>query len=174
VRRRRHSEEETVLPTSVRSTDAVAPDLEHLRAELASIDETITGNPHSTLERAELLAARKRIYETMTPGSRRGGAPGRAGGGKSPRREADGSPVRSHAADVASRTGLSERSIRQLVQIAEGIPAPLRELIRGTPLAGRQRLLVEVARARRDPEEQRRRVAAALTQAPCLPRGEPR
>lgn len=168
------SEEKTVLPTIALPMDAVAPDWERLRAELASLDEAIAQHPHTTLERAELLAARKRIYETMTPGSRRGGAPGRAGGGKAPRRQADGSPVLSHAADVSSRTGLSERSIRQLVQIAEGIPAPLRELIRGTPLAARQRLLVEVARARRDPEEQQRRVTVALNQVPTLPRGEPR
>ena len=60
--------------------------------------------------------------------------------------------------------GLSERSVRQLVQIAEGIPAPLRDVIRGTPLARRQRLLLEVARARRDPEAQQRRVAAALSE----------
>jgi hypothetical protein len=158
-----------VLPTSVLSPDAVASEPERLRAELATIDATIAGPRQSTLDRAELLAVRKRIYETMTPRSRRGGAPGRAGGGKSPRRESDGSPVRSHAADVSSRTGLSERSIRQLVQIAEGIPAPLRDLIRGTPLERRQRLLLEVARARRDPEEQRRRLAAALRSAPPSP-----
>lgn len=161
-----------MLSTSALSTDAVASHAERLRAELATLDDCITQPSHTTLERAELLAARKRVYETMTPRSRRGGAPGRAGGGKSPRREEDGPPVLSHAADVASRTGLSERSIRQLIQIAEGIPAPLRELIRDTPLAGRQRLLVQVARARRDPEEQRRRVTAALSQPSPLPRGE--
>jgi hypothetical protein len=163
-----------VLSTSVLPTDALASEPERLRAELATIDERITQHPQTTLERAELLAARKRVYETMTPRSRRGGAPGRAGGGKSPRRVEDGPRVLSHAADVSSRTGLSERSIRQLVQIAEGIPASLRELIRDTPLARRQRLLVQVARARRDPEEQRRRVAAALSQPPTVPRGEPR
>ena len=75
-------------------------------------------------------------------------------------------PVCSHAADAAARTGLSERSVRQLVQIAEGIPQALRDLIRDTPVARRQRLLLGVARAHRDPEEQHRRVGAALTPPP--------
>jgi ParB family transcriptional regulator, chromosome partitioning protein len=153
-----------VLSTIAPEPAAATAELDRLRTELAVIDGTMVRHRHrpSTLERAELLAARKRIYETMHPSSRRGGAPGRAGGGKSPRSEDDGAPVRSHAADASSCTGLSERSVRQLVQIAEGIPAPLRDLIRDTPLARHQRLLLEVARARRDPVEQRRRITAAL------------
>lgn len=135
---------------------------EMLRTELAALDESIGDRRPSALLRAELLAARKRVYEALHPSSRHGGAPGRAGGGKAPRSMRTAPPVRSHAADAALRTGLSERSIRQLIQIAEGIPASLRDLIRDTPLARRQRLLLEVARARRDPEEQRRRLRAAL------------
>lgn len=137
------------------------PDL--LTAELAAIDEGIVETRLTTLRRAELLAARKRVYEVLNPSSRHGGAPGRAGGGKIPRSAAVCGPIRSHAADAATRTGLSERSVRQLVQIAENIPEPLRDLIRDTPLARRQRLLLAVARACHDPEEQRRRVGVALT-----------
>lgn len=137
-------------------TASVEPD--RLRAEIAAIDEDIADARPTTLRRAELLAARKRAYETLHPGSRHGGAPGRAGGGKAPRPL----PLRSHAADAATLTGLSERSVRQLVQIAEDIPEELRDLIRDTPLARRQRLLVEVARAHRDPEEQLRRLGAVL------------
>lgn len=140
-------------------------ELEQLRAELTALDEVIVAARPTTLGRAELLAARKRVYELLHPSSRHGGAPGRAGGGKAPRCQAGRSPIRSHAADAATRTGLSERSVRQLVQIAEDIPAPLRDLIRETPLAWRQRLLLDVARAHRNPEEQRRRVGAALTTA---------
>lgn len=142
--------------------EAVFAEHDMLRTELATLDRGIGDPRPSALLRAELLAARKRVYETLHPSSRHGGAPGRAGGGKAPRCERTSPPVRSHAADAALRTGLSERSIRQLVQIAEGIPASLRDLIRDTPLARRQRLLLEVARARLDPEEQRRRVGAAL------------
>lgn len=142
--------------------EAVFAEHDMLRTELAALDRGIGDPRPSALLRAELLAARKRVYETLHPSSRHGGAPGRAGGGKAPRCERTSPPVRSHAADAALRTGLSERSIRQLVQIAEGIPASLRDLIRDTPLARRQRLLLEVARARLDPEEQRRRVGAAL------------
>jgi hypothetical protein len=130
--------------------------------ELAILDERLVDPEATTLGRAELLAARKHLYETLHPSSRHGGAPGRAGGGKRPRCAGTSPPVRSHAADAASRTGLSERSIRQLVQIAENIPEPLRDLIRETPLASHQRALVHVARARRDAEEQRRRIGAAL------------
>ena len=132
--------------------------------DLTLIDDGLVDPDSNTLRRAELLAARKRVYETVHPSSRHGGAPGRAGGGKRPRREGASGAVRSHAADAATRTGLSERSIRQLVQIAQGIPEPLRELIRDTPLASRQRALLDVARARHDPEEQRRRVGAALAE----------
>ncbi|HEY0411300.1 MAG TPA: hypothetical protein VGE42_13650, partial [Candidatus Dormibacteraeota bacterium] len=120
---------------------------ERLRAELTAIDGTIVAIEPSTLRRAELLAARKRVYETLHPGSRHGGAPGRAGGGKARRSEEGQPPIRSHAADAAIRTGLSERTVRQLVQIAEDIPAPLCDLIRDTPLALRQRQLLEIARA---------------------------
>jgi ParB family chromosome partitioning protein len=141
-------------------------ELDRLRGELAAIDGDIVDPRPNTLRRAELLAERKRLYETLHPSSRHGGAPGRAGGGKAPRRQGEFAPVRSHAADAATRTGLSERSVRQLVQIAEDIPQPLRDLIRDTPVARRQRLLLELARARHDPEEQRRRVGAALTTPP--------
>src|ERR1700752_2347960 len=99
-------------------------------AELSVIDERLVDAEPNTLRRAELLAARKRLYETLHPSSRPGGAPGRGGGGKRPRAERSPPPVRSHAADAAARTGMSERSVRQLVQIAEDIPAPLRDLLR--------------------------------------------
>ena len=70
-----------MLPTSVLPPDAVPSEPARLRAELATIDGAMARHRQSTLELAELLATRKRIYETMTPRSRRGGAPGRAGGG---------------------------------------------------------------------------------------------
>ena len=130
--------------------------------ELHVIDERLVDGEPNTLRRAEMLAARKRLYEALHPSSRHGGAPGRAGGGKRSRAERSSPPVRSHAADAAARTGMSERSVRQLVQIAEDIPAPLRDLIRDTPLAGCQRVLLHVARACHNPEEQRRRVGVAL------------
>ena len=154
----------TVHPQGWFDMESRLAELERLAAELAAIDERIIDPRPTALGRAELLAARKRVYETLHPSSRHGGAPGRAGGGKALRRtEAGLPPVRSHAADAACHTGLSERSVRQLVQIAEDIPAPLRDLIRDTPLARRQRLLLEVARTHRDPAEQRRRLDAALT-----------
>ena len=130
--------------------------------EIEVIDERLVDAEPNTLRRAEMLAARKRLYETLHPSSRHGGAPGRAGGGKRPRAERSSPAVRSHAADAAARTGLSERSVRQLVQIANDIPGPLRDLIRDTPLAGCQRLLLHVARACHNPEEQRRRAGMAL------------
>ena len=152
----------TARPHRRAHREAQAVEHHMLRTELAALDESIRDRRPSALLRAELLAARKRVYETLHPSSRHGGAPGRAGGGKAPRSQRSSPPVRSHAADAALRTGLSERSIRQLIQIAEGIPASLRDLIRDTPLARRQRVLLQVARARRDPDEQHRRVRAAL------------
>jgi hypothetical protein len=157
----------TARPYRRAHREAQAVEHHMLRTELAALDESIRDRRPSALLRAELLAARKRVYETLHPSSRHGGAPGRAGGGKAPRSQRSSPPVRSHAADAALRTGLSERSIRQLVQIAEGIPASLRDLIRDTPLARRQRVLLQVARARLDPDEQHRRVRAALG-APSL------
>jgi hypothetical protein len=73
------------------------------------------------------------------------------------------------AAELAAiDDGINDRALRTLeqaellVQIAEDIPGPLRDLIRDTPLASHQRLLLEVARAHRDPEERRRRADAAI------------
>ncbi len=148
----------TLRPHGLLVMESRPEKLERLEAELAAIDRDIV-DQISALRRAELLAARKRVYEELHPGSRHGGAPGRAGGGKALRSDAG---PRSHAADAATRTGLSERSVRQLVQIADDIPAPLRDLIHSSPLASRQRWLLGVARLWRDPDEQRRRVSSAL------------
>lgn len=151
-----------VCPHRGLDVETTEDEVQRLRAELVVIDEQILDPRPSMLRRAELLAARKRVYEALHPSSRHGGAPGRAGGGKVARSDAGLMSVRSHAADAAARTGLSARTVRQLVQIAEDIPSWLLDEIRGTHLASHQRQLLEVARACRDPEEQRRRVDAFL------------
>jgi hypothetical protein len=139
---------------------AVVVPLDGLRAELAELDENLIRHDLSALERGEALARRKALYEALHPETRpvseRGG-PGRGRSG--PKTNADSAsvfsretveevenPTPSFTADVAARTGQSRRTVQTEVQIAERIPAGLRDSIRGTPLAHRKDDLLKLAR----------------------------
>lgn len=126
-----------------------------LDAELAEIDENLIRNDLTALERAEHLAARKAIYEQRHPETRQGGLPGASGGGK----QAKTADIATFAEDAAAKSGLSARTVRQDVQIAQAIPEPIRDAIRDTPIADNQQELLKLARL---PEEEQEAVAEAI------------
>lgn len=86
--------------------------LGELDAELAQIDENLIRNELTALERGEHLARRKAIYEALHPQTKQGVA------GAVKRWGDDATETVSFASDAATKTGLTERSIRGDVQLA--------------------------------------------------------
>jgi hypothetical protein len=61
--------------------------LDDIEAELAEIDENLIRNELTVLQRGEQLVRRKELYLARYPQTKRGGAPGKAGGGKKAKTE---------------------------------------------------------------------------------------
>jgi ParB family transcriptional regulator, chromosome partitioning protein len=78
-------------------------------AELAEIDENLIRAELSPAERAFHIKKRKELYENVHPETRKGGAPGRAGGGK----KAKTAKLATFARDTATKTGVSRRSVER-------------------------------------------------------------
>ncbi len=116
-------------------------------AELAEIDENLIRNDLTVLDRAEQLLRRKRLYEEKYPETRKGVAGGKA-------RQGSASEIISFADDAAARMDVTRRTVQQEVQIAQNIPAAVRDAIRGTFLANDKTTLLELSRAR--PEVQQK------------------
>lgn len=124
-------------------------DLDVLRAEMVEIDENLKRREISALERAEMLAIRKKLYEALYPDSKRG--PGQPS-------EEDKS-IRKHVSyleDVAAKTDTSTRSVAQNLEPAERLSEEIRDEIRDTPIAQSNRQLRDLAS-----EEPRRQQAIA-------------
>lgn len=113
-------------------------------AELAEIDENLIRNELNTMERGELLARRKAIYEERNPETKAGTAGANASNAAQGREHA--SEIISFATDTAAKTGLSPRSVQQEVQIANKITPEVKDAIRETPLADKKTELLRLAR----------------------------
>ena len=97
-----------------------------LDQRLAEIDENLCRAELTHLERAEHLAERKSLYETVHPETRNGGAPGMAGGGKNRRT----TEISSFAQDTATKIRKTERCVQQAVRRANNISQEIRDAIR--------------------------------------------
>jgi len=118
-------------------------DLTRLQQRIAIIDENLVRRRLPALERAELTAERKGLYEQAHPESvqhRRGGEAKAAGGAT-----AIDAVAPAFATETAKLTGRSERSIRQDSQVA-GMPQSVRDAIRDTEVAKHVTELKELAR----------------------------
>ena len=156
---------------------AIVVELDDVDRMLAEIDENLIRNDLNDLERSEHLAERKRLYLLKHPETKRGGAPGKAGGGKSKSAESA-----SFAEDTSEKTGRSRRVVEEDTQIAESIPEDVREAIRETPLADSKTDLMKMARL---PEARQREIVttvdltdkaavrSAITHGRPAPRPEP-
>lgn len=113
--------------------------LDGKRSRLAEIDENLCRSEMTALERGELLAERKVLYEEMHPETKKGVAGGVA-------RQGSASETVSFAADAAAKTGLSRRSVEQSVQVAKAISPEAKAVIENTPIADKPRALLEIAR----------------------------
>jgi ParB family chromosome partitioning protein len=118
-------------------------EVEGLRAELAEIDENLIRSELTVLERSEHLAKRKRIFEFLHPETK-------AKSTERQRARAKGEPDEiispGFSEDTASKTGMSQRTVQQEVQIAEKITDEAKEAIRGTDVADSKVKLLSIAR----------------------------
>lgn len=123
---------------------AVVRQVEGLTAELAEIDENLVRNDLTVLERSEQLARRKQIYEALHPETKKpkGGRPAK-----------NSETISTFSKDTASKSGISERTVRHEVQIASSLSQEVRDAIRGTEIADSKTDLLALARL--EPERQK-------------------
>jgi hypothetical protein len=84
------------------------------------IDENLVRGVLSDDQRNDLLARRKQLYEEEHPQTKRGAAPGRAGGGKRKREDGQNDRLGTEpfTKKVAKMTGKHESTVRR--QVAKG------------------------------------------------------
>jgi N6-adenosine-specific RNA methylase IME4 len=137
--------------------DANVLDLDELGAELATIVEYLLRRVLPALARADQLARRKEIYETMHPTAKHGGAPGKkAGKGGKGKDET----ISSFAADTAKKTGVTERSVQQYVAVSKRLDPEVKKKIAKTEAA---ESLTELTKLSRMPAEKQRQVAERVS-----------
>jgi ParB family chromosome partitioning protein len=121
--------------------------MDDLHAELATIDENLVRQELTILERSEQLSRRKEIYEVLHEETKRGNSPGRG------HREKKRNEFASFAADTASKTGCTPRTIQHAVQIATDLSDRVKESIRALPIADKQTDLLRLARLPQETQE---------------------
>lgn len=118
-------------------------------ARQIEIDENLARKELTILERAEFLAERKRVYETLHPETANGKA-------KKPKTEkakvANLATFARFSRDAAKSTGLGERTIQRSVELAGKLSPKAVALIRGTKVADNQAQLQALAEL--EPEQQ--------------------
>lgn len=118
-------------------------DLDGLRGQLVEIDENLMRAELTELERALGLKRRKEIYLALHPETRpvteRGG-PGRG------KRGSNQTAVLPFADAAAHRLGVSARTIRRSVQIADGLDPQAATMLLTTPVSNSRTDLVRLAR----------------------------
>lgn len=141
------------IPVCVFEHEAEAEDLP-LWWQLAEIDENLIRSDLELLERCDQEALRKQVYEQLHPEAARplGGRPSK-----------NAEIISTFADDTAAKTGVTARTVRQEVQIAEKILPEVKDAIRGTELADSKTDLLQLARLK--PDEQRA-VAETLKSEP--------
>jgi ParB-like nuclease domain len=119
---------EAVKKLGTKSIDCFVEPGSELDSQLWEIDENLCRAELTELERAEHLQKRQAIYERIHPESRQGGLPGAPGGGK-----AKTANLAGFAADTATKTGISERTVRRDARRANEIDRTVRDRIRDKP-----------------------------------------
>lgn len=119
-----------------------------LQAELAEIDENLIRNELSELEQGVQLARRKEIHLALYPETGRGKTPGNQYTGQ--KRETE---TISFSQDVAKKTGVTERTIRNKTKIGEALTEVAPRLM-DTPVADSQKDLLALARMGEDEREE--------------------
>lgn len=134
--------------------EVIVREVGDIEAQIDEIDENLARHELNALDRAIFLAKRKALYEQMHPATAHGGDR------KSRKAQAEIKSQtlrlgfsRRFTKDVASRVGLSERTIQLAVNLAEKLDAATIEALRNSPLRHNQRELMALAEI--EPERQR-------------------
>lgn len=118
--------------------DAEVVSLTDAQLRLREIDENLIRHELTALDRARFLLERKRIYEALNPAAKRGGD-----------RRSDQTAnmaVWSFSADIAEKTGLSERTVFRACSLAEKLAPEVVARLHDTPLASNQAALEALAK----------------------------
>ena len=126
-------------------------ELDELHAELAEIDENVVRTGLSDLELSELLARRKKIYETLHPKTIARNLPGHASNFES---SSDKLTVeaKTFSQDTAEKMGVSPRTVERHVQIAENLTPEAKEVLRNSERKVTKQNLTKLSRM--EPEQQ--------------------
>jgi len=126
-------------------------ELDRLHAELAEIDENVVRTSLSDLELSELLARRKKIYETLHPSTIARNLPGHASNYESSSDKLTGEE-KPFSQDTAERMGVSPRTVERHVQIAENLTPEAKDILHGTDRKITKQNLTKLSRL--EPEQQ--------------------
>ena len=126
-------------------------ELDSLHAELAEIDENVIRTGLSDLELSELLARRKKIYETLHPATIARNLPGHASNYESSSDKLAGEE-KPFSQDTAEKMGVSPRTVERHIQIAENLTPETKEILRGTDRKITKQNLTKLSRL--EPEHQ--------------------
>jgi phage N-6-adenine-methyltransferase len=113
-----------------------------LYEELIEIDENLIRSDLVILERGEQLKRRKEIYEEIHPETKQYSSEKQS----EIRRGEIISSGESFTEDTAQKTGLSQRTIQQEIQIARDINESVKDIIRDTEIADNKTELLKIAR----------------------------
>jgi len=126
-------------------------DMDALHTELAEIDENVIRAGLSDLELSELLARRKKIYETLHPATIARNLPGHASNYESSSDKLTGEE-KPFSQDTAEKMGVSPRTVERHVQIAENLTPETKVILRGTEMKITKQNLTKLSRL--EPEQQ--------------------
>lgn len=129
----------------------------HEEAQLIEIDENLIRKELTALEKSDLHALRKKIYESFHPETKKGGDH------KSPevksKRQTGG--LKSYAHDASAKTRQSPRTIQRLVKIGTDLDPEAKKLLQGTTVADKGTELTELSKL---PAETQKAVAQIISE----------
>ena len=126
-------------------------DMDALHTELAEIDENVVRTGLSDLELSELLARRKKIYETLHPATIARNLPGHASNYESSSDKLTGEE-KPFSQDTAEKMGVSPRTVERHIQIAENLVPETKEILHSADRKITKQNLTKLSRLK--PEQQ--------------------
>lgn len=120
-------------------------ELDSLHAELAEIDENVIRTGLSDLELSELLARRKKIYETLHPATIARNLPGHASNYESSSDKLT-DEEKPFSQDTAEKMGVSPRTVERHVQIVKNLTPETKEILHSTDMKITKQNLTKLSR----------------------------
>ncbi len=113
-------------------------------ARLAEIDENLVRHDLNPLDRAVFLWERRAVYDRLHPETKKGGDR------RSEKSKRHDVALVGFSRETADKSGLTQRTIQRALSIAEALPADIRSMIAGTPLAHKQSELLALVKVPAD------------------------